>query len=1061
MKFQRGIYLFIVMLLLAIPASAVYEYQGRYYSSGGTSPSWNSEPGLFYVVGGFNASTGGSINDSWISPQGSSGGIFTPNSSAMGWRARYGLKAVPVGAGWIILTGGTGVGMGYGGSNFANDTWMSTDYGMSYANLTATYGFPGWRARQGHMSQGTSSCVLVAGGAGAAGGWGAPIVYNDTWKTLDWGNTWVKNTYGSANATWHARYYGATVSDGANIWMMGGLNATSQTENDVWVTADCGGNWTQVRANTGYGTNPLPRYNHGLVITNNSLVLFGGTYNGGDLNDAWASVDSGQTWVQTTASAPWTPRAGFTYGYDHYKDLIIMAGGATGSTFYNEVWTSADNGATWKPYYSTTYSTPGQYSWTAPAGVYNLTMNLAGSGGGGMGAHCGATYAVGGGGTKGAVLNISKNAVTPGSPYWVSVGLNGTQSAAESRISYQGLGSTAFGKSASGGLGGVMLGEENTNYAAGGTGESTNFLTPNYLAINGSIVLGYAGRGYGAGGGGGGHSGTTPCTAGYGGSGAPGVARIFTEGSWWDNTPEFATTTTASTIGTTIQFIDQTTIRNNVVVYYLWNFGDGTTSTTQASVNHSYAYPGSFTVSLTVGSATGEFITTKEGFIQITGSNSQTWYSPNQVRFTVLDYLGNNIAGATVNATYVQSTLPSASSWLQSVYGVNSQIAAQMLSTNTVMSGLTGDDGAIDFTMHSSLQYNISVWNASSFLSMKLYPKETDYNIWLPKPSVNNTYAQIGYNLTFWEPNASYYTMGATYQDNSSLTQRVTFYVNGSNGTLINYTTLINPGTSLLNITKTIPNTRGESFYYGVNVVRSEPAGKGNISASRGVTSKGASGVMVDLRLPSATYYPWIALFLLFLITALASKGNVRFMAIIIPIMATIFWWFGWMTFSYTAAVVPFACLLGAIFYMKGSLRENYGVGGSGSMLVNIVVFMIILQMMIGFINGIGVFNQAGTMNPSNEFSNVDLLTIQNGTQNFGGINDPIQGAQNYAAIGWATLKIGLDMIGAVFIVGVYLIEMFPYVPREFFLIIQGGIYILYIFFIMKLVGKVGSEVDL
>lgn len=129
-------------------------------------------------------------------------------------------------------------------------------------------------------------------------------------------------------------------------------------------------------------------------------------------------------------------------------------------------------------------------------------------------------------------------------------------------------------------------------------------------------------------------------------------------------------------------------------------------------------------------------------------------------------------------------------------------------------------------------------------------------------------------------------------------------------------------------------------------------------------------------------------------------------------------------------------------------------------MLVNIVVFLIILQMMIGFINGIGIFNQAAMMTPSNQFTNVDLTTIQNTTSNFGGINDPLQSANAYASIGWATFKILLMMIGAVFVVAPFLIEMFPYVPATFFLILQAGIWVIYVLFIAKAAGKLGSEVD-
>jgi len=197
------------------------------------------------------------------------------------------------------------------------------------------------------------------------------------------------------------------------------------------------------------------------------------------------------------------------------------------------------------------------------------------------------------------------------------------------------------------------------------------------------------------------------------------------------------------------------------------------------------------------------------------------------------------------------------------------------------------------------------------------------------------------------------------------------------------------------------------------------------------------------------------------MITSLSSKNNIRFMAVLMPVMAAMFWWFGWLSGVYLSSVIPFACLLGATYYMKGSLRENYGVGGPGSMLINIIVFLIILQMMIGFIAEIGVFQQQAIITPENKFTNVDLTDIKEDVSNFGDINDPLQSASSMTAIGWATLRIAMSMIGAVFVVAPYLIEMFPYVPAGFFLILQAGIYVLYVIFLLKLFGKSGTESDL
>jgi hypothetical protein len=178
--------------------------------------------------------------------------------------------------------------------------------------------------------------------------------------------------------------------------------------------------------------------------------------------------------------------------------------------------------------------------------------------------------------------------------------------------------------------------------------------------------------------------------------------------------------------------------------------------------------------------------------------------------------------------------------------------------------------------------------------------------------------------------------------------------------------------------------------------------------------------------------------------------------------MAAMFWWFGWLTGSYLSSVIPLTGLIGAIYYMKGSLRENYGVGGPGSMLINIVVFLLIFQMTIGFIDELGVFDKSTFMaDPTTSFSNVDLTDVQNGVQNFGGINDPLQSTSAIGTVAWATVKIAMKMIGSALLISATLTEMFPYVPAAFFVIIQVLVYIIYILFIIKLFWKAGSEVDL
>ena len=123
--------------------------------------------------------------------------------------------------------------------------------------------------------------------------------------------------------------------------------------------------------------------------------------------------------------------------------------------------------------------------------------------------------------------------------------------------------------------------------------------------------------------------------------------------------------------------------------------------------------------------------------------------------------------------------------------------------------------------------------------------------------------------------------------------------------------------TSVLFTSKTIQNIRGESYYWGLRGTRTG----GDVALDQGVTAKGPNSVRVPLGNLAAIYYPWIALLILFLITSFASKGNLRFMVILVPVMAAMFWWFGWLSGTYLAAVIPFSCLLGGVYFMKPENR--------------------------------------------------------------------------------------------------------------------------------------------
>ena len=124
-----------------------------------------------------------------------------------------------------------------------------------------------------------------------------------------------------------------------------------------------------------------------------------------------------------------------------------------------------------------------------------------------------------------------------------------------------------------------------------------------------------------------------------------------------------------------------------------------------------------------------------------------------------------------------------------------------------------------------------------------------------------------------------------------------------------------------------------------------------------GETGKGINGVMVPLGI-SAQYlyvYTWISLCILFLIAASASQRNGEFWAILLPLFAAMFVWWGWLVMptEQGMGIIIMAAVLAMGIYFKGKQQEKFGIAGPGSPFLNIVFWMIIIQASIGFINAV------------------------------------------------------------------------------------------------------------
>jgi len=198
--------------------------------------------------------------------------------------------------------------------------------------------------------------------------------------------------------------------------------------------------------------------------------------------------------------------------------------------------------------------------------------------------------------------------------------------------------------------------------------------------------------------------------------------------------------------------------------------------------------------------------------------NTNIIYTQQQVRFIVMNSEGTKVNGATISASVMNSTLPSDSlTILQDAFGISANIAGIMLNGSEVMSGTTAGDGSLTFMMFPSLTYNLTITGVPAapwYISVS--PRETEYIIHQPTANVTSSYSNyLNTSITVTEPNSSYITLNAVYQDLSGATTNVKYYVvYRPNNTIIYYRDMGNPGKSAVTDNSvTVPNIRGVTYW--------------------------------------------------------------------------------------------------------------------------------------------------------------------------------------------------------------------------------------------------------
>jgi len=212
---------------------------------------------------------------------------------------------------------------------------------------------------------------------------------------------------------------------------------------------------------------------------------------------------------------------------------------------------------------------------------------------------------------------------------------------------------------------------------------------------------------------------------------------------------------------------------------------------------------------------------------QVASSVSTTWYTPKTIVISFVDAYGNQVRGASVNARFNETTLPNGVSDLISNYGMNVNIANEALNGTLLMSGSTDYQGSIVFTMLSALKYDIAITYNGETNYYSIYPQDSQYQFrFLTTVATDNIWDDLyaNGNTKVWatEPDPSNVTFWWSFQDMTSLTTRVDFYLKDVDlDTMVYITNVTSPvAGNIYQLNYTVPNVRGKNYLVWGNYTR-------------------------------------------------------------------------------------------------------------------------------------------------------------------------------------------------------------------------------------------------
>ncbi len=232
--------------------------------------------------------------------------------------------------------------------DYFRDDGVTTPPNLAWSKPTVSGVAPGPRFGHTGLYDPTSNTMMVFGG-----GTGSPGPCVNDYSVLQQANgvggsaTWVPLTpTGTAPA---ARYRQAAAYDGSSnsLIIFGGSDCGSTYFNDVWRLSNANDSstpaWTHVLPT---GTAPSQREASSAIYDSatNSMIVFGGEDGSTVFGDLWVLSNANGTggtpaWTQLTASGSGpAPRGGHTAVYDSQNSRMIVYGGVSGGTVFNDTW---------------------------------------------------------------------------------------------------------------------------------------------------------------------------------------------------------------------------------------------------------------------------------------------------------------------------------------------------------------------------------------------------------------------------------------------------------------------------------------------------------------------------------------------------------------------------------------------------------------------------------------------------------------------------------------------------------------------------------------------------